>query len=72
MRGATSSRSASLQRGTKPCSWWALSRLCRVWVATVRSHYSVYPGEMRVDDVTTCEPECGIQPITGTALALDD
>lgn len=35
-------------------------------------HYSVYPGEMRVNDVTACDPACEIQPITGTALALDD
>lgn len=35
-------------------------------------HYSVYPGEMKADDVTRCDPECEIQPITGTALVLDD
>lgn len=35
-------------------------------------HYSGYPGEMIVDDLTICDPECDIQPITGAALALND
>lgn len=35
-------------------------------------HYSAYLGEMRVDDVRTCHPDCEINSITGAALALDD